>query len=943
MNNINFLKTYWLHITLLVIAFNVKSQQLPMYFKQSGCTGFTEYKRVTERISATKNQFSDSKEACTLQLEIISLPILNYYSGRKYIPEKIGFIKERKARLEVVKKEKHKRIITGNSVLLGEKTSLYKVGPKKAFTSFLQMNFSSQKQKIKGDTINPPKEDQQEKAETVKDYLKRYPELKEIPVEELLKNVKLKSNGTLVIKSKKNKKDTVLVPENKSAARVSFMELITSNPDLLAMNFKQLINELKISDNGEITVVSLGKLKSNATPEIIPLGKDKKDKITDSVSIQKPTMNQNDSSTVVEAPQNVEKKVLSPEKKAQKELEDENEEKTISTDSEKLFVKGHEYRLDQDGNKIFSDGSIERDGLLSFKSRPFNWGEEGEKIFLDQEQTKISDLPINPDSEEGKTTSEINNSNPESFSQDTLGKEASKKRVKAKTDFISAKVLTKGKVVSGGDVIKKARVIIQQDGQFYKEVTTDKEGMFKVQLSRSGIYTIEIVKDGFIPEKQTITPGQLEADARNILLNFGMRKKGREALTEEEKIAALSREAIKKEFETIICKKTDIKTIGIVYNKEKIIEGAKIKMFNGDDLIGTTSTDEFGRFKWALPKDKKIKFIIEKDKYAIKQRSFDPKTASFEDFLNLEFEIEMNDTSGEKIEKIHFIGVVSSEGISLSDVFANIFLEGEKFKKIATDEFGHFHADIAKNGLYTIILKKENYYSNQISFFTSQNTLKDTLKLQFDMPIRSSVIKTGKLTFNNQPIYEAEVKVYKDGRLVTATETNREGNYEVALRSDNEYTFMINKSNFFKQELNVSTFGEEGKGELVVNLEMKRLKTEQIEQVKNVYFEYNKADVNVYAKKELEKLAEFIKKNPRIRELEISAHTDNRGSKGFNLQLSQKRAENCVLYLISLGVGKNILRAKGYGERKPKISAPLKEEEHAMNRRVEFEIKKIYR
>jgi outer membrane protein OmpA-like peptidoglycan-associated protein len=50
-----------------------------------------------------------------------------------------------------------------------------------------------------------------------------------------------------------------------------------------------------------------------------------------------------------------------------------------------------------------------------------------------------------------------------------------------------------------------------------------------------------------------------------------------------------------------------------------------------------------------------------------------------------------------------------------------------------------------------------------------------------------------------------------------------------------------------------------------------------------------------------------------------------------------------VLYLISLGVGKNILRAKGYGERKPKISAPLKEEEHAMNRRVEFEIKKIYR
>jgi outer membrane protein OmpA-like peptidoglycan-associated protein len=38
-----------------------------------------------------------------------------------------------------------------------------------------------------------------------------------------------------------------------------------------------------------------------------------------------------------------------------------------------------------------------------------------------------------------------------------------------------------------------------------------------------------------------------------------------------------------------------------------------------------------------------------------------------------------------------------------------------------------------------------------------------------------------------------------------------------------------------------------------------------------------------------------------------------------------------------------ILKAKGYGESKPKIATPLKEEEHAMNRRVEFEIKKIYR
>ena len=211
------------------------------------------------------------------------------------------------------------------------------------------------------------------------------------------------------------------------------------------------------------------------------------------------------------------------------------------------------------------------------------------------------------------------------------------------------------------------------------------------------------------------------------------------------------------------------------------------------------------------------------------------------------------------------------------------------------------------------------------------------------MPIRSAVIKSGKVTFNGLPIYEAEVKVYQDGRLITSTETNREGLYEVALRSNNDYTFMINKNNFFKQELKVSTYGENGKSEVSVNVEMKRLKTAQSEKVNNVYFEYNKSDVNFYAKMELMKLAEFIKLNPKIREIEISAHTDNRGSKGYNLQLSQKRAEACVSYLISLGINRNILKAKGYGESKPKIDVPLNEEEHAINRRVEFEIKKIYK
>jgi outer membrane protein OmpA-like peptidoglycan-associated protein len=72
--------------------------------------------------------------------------------------------------------------------------------------------------------------------------------------------------------------------------------------------------------------------------------------------------------------------------------------------------------------------------------------------------------------------------------------------------------------------------------------------------------------------------------------------------------------------------------------------------------------------------------------------------------------------------------------------------------------------------------------------------------------------------------------------------------------------------------------------------------------------------------------------------VEISAHTDNRGSDAYNLQLSQKRAESVVNYLISKGIAANRIIAKGYGESKPLASNDDEAEGRELNRRVEFEV-----
>ncbi|HVD96670.1 MAG TPA: OmpA family protein [Cytophagaceae bacterium] len=107
--------------------------------------------------------------------------------------------------------------------------------------------------------------------------------------------------------------------------------------------------------------------------------------------------------------------------------------------------------------------------------------------------------------------------------------------------------------------------------------------------------------------------------------------------------------------------------------------------------------------------------------------------------------------------------------------------------------------------------------------------------------------------------------------------------------------------------------------------------------VRNIYYDYDKADIRPDAALELNKLVEFLKLNPDIR-IELGSHTDERGSDKYNMALSQRRAQSAVNYIISKGIAKNRITAKGYGESKLKIKNAQTEEEHQTNRRTTFRI-----
>jgi len=108
----------------------------------------------------------------------------------------------------------------------------------------------------------------------------------------------------------------------------------------------------------------------------------------------------------------------------------------------------------------------------------------------------------------------------------------------------------------------------------------------------------------------------------------------------------------------------------------------------------------------------------------------------------------------------------------------------------------------------------------------------------------------------------------------------------------------------------------------------------------DIYYDLDKWNIRSDAEPSLNGLVSILKDNPRIR-IELGSHTDCRADDEYNIDLSQKRAQSAVDYLISRGIAGTRLQAVGYGETQFAIDCECTqctEEEHQANRRTTFKI-----
>lgn len=165
--------------------------------------------------------------------------------------------------------------------------------------------------------------------------------------------------------------------------------------------------------------------------------------------------------------------------------------------------------------------------------------------------------------------------------------------------------------------------------------------------------------------------------------------------------------------------------------------------------------------------------------------------------------------------------------------------------------------------------------------------------------------------------------------------------HEFETEPDFSYTIIGSKEGYFTNTIAITRENDNAYDTLFYEVPIKKFEIGKAIKIDNIYYDLDKADIRKDAAIELDKLVKILVDNPTIK-IELSSHTDSRGSDAYNLNLSQRRAESAVAYVVSKGIEKSRIQAKGYGEtqlvNECSNGVVCSTEAHQENRRTEFKV-----
>ena len=217
------------------------------------------------------------------------------------------------------------------------------------------------------------------------------------------------------------------------------------------------------------------------------------------------------------------------------------------------------------------------------------------------------------------------------------------------------------------------------------------------------------------------------------------------------------------------------------------------------------------------------------------------------------------------------------------------------------DDFGITFAGATENGFFSSNRGQKKGY-DQIYSFT--------------LPTMEFLVEGNVYDTNGEHLSEATIRLVGDDGTNVKAQIRRDGTYRLKLQKDTRYVMLATSRGFLNQKQELSTVGMTDSYSYQQNFSLAPISKPV--KMSNVFYEFGKWTLTADSEKGLNDLVQLLNDNPNIT-IELSAHTDMVGNDASNKQLSLRRAQSVVDYLIQHGIDSERLTPVGYGEEKPVV------------------------
>ena len=265
-------------------------------------------------------------------------------------------------------------------------------------------------------------------------------------------------------------------------------------------------------------------------------------------------------------------------------------------------------------------------------------------------------------------------------------------------------------------------------------------------------------------------------------------------------------------------------------------------------------------------------------------------------------------------------------------------------EKLTTDAQGNYTQKLKRNAVYELESSKEGYILIEKPSVSTQGKVQSEnfeTMLLLSLPYVNVNAHT-KDALSGASVPNAKITI-KGSKTVNLT-TDASGKASTDLDKNQVYTVTAIAEGYLEYTTTFNSNDANCDNVLDLPLTITKVKKGDIYVFKNIFYDYGKADLRAESITELNKLVEFLKNNPKAK-VELGSHTDSRSSDSYNQNLSQRRAQSVVNYLIKNGIPKSSIVAKGYGEtqlvNRCADGVECSEDEHQQNRRTEIKILEV--